>query len=39
MEDDDQRVHLRNLGVHRVGSEEEALNLVGICPACQAPAA
>lgn len=30
MEDDDARVHLRNLGVHRVASEEEALNLVSV---------
>lgn len=28
MEDDDQRVHFRNLSVHRANTEEEALNLL-----------
>ena len=28
MEDDDQRIHFKNLSVHRANTEEEALNLV-----------
>lgn len=28
-EDEEQRIHFKNLSVHRAASEEEALNLVG----------
>ena len=28
LEDDDGRLHMRNLSLHRAGNEEEALNLV-----------
>lgn len=35
MEDDDGRMHVRNLSAHRTSNEEEALNLVG--GACRGP--
>jgi hypothetical protein len=31
MEDDDSRMHIRNLSAHRTTNEEEALNLVRLC--------
>lgn len=30
MEDEEQRVNFRNLTIHRVNNEEEALNLVSV---------
>ena len=42
LEDDDGRLHMRNLSLHRAGSEEEALNLVSrradACRRCHAQA-
>ncbi len=34
MEDDDARMHVRNLSAHRTSNEEEALNLVSFHIAC-----